>query len=310
MEKAILEINLLEQKIASNNKRIEKKYNLIIRKFDAYCTHQHVTVMDEISWMSESGYSAIELLEYIDDHYDELECALNGDEYKEPKKHDRYFCLDCKLRKIVDYENSTLVCTKCGVFEYHPVHVQSYNHTMRYSRRKCIYKRSDNFKVILDQFFYGGKQFVPDEIMKTIRDEIHDETNILYNYTIPLTIPILECILRRNKMMKYKNSIYFIYFKLKGQPLPYITITEKDMMLNIFNIVSTIYDKYKPNDRKSFLNYSFVLKQILIVLGKNDYAKYIPPLKTNKKQKELERIWELITKDPEWVAALQKRKIV
>ena len=41
MEKTILEINLLEQKIASN-------YNLIIRKFDAYCTHQHVTVMDEI----------------------------------------------------------------------------------------------------------------------------------------------------------------------------------------------------------------------------------------------------------------------
>ena len=100
-------------------------------------------------------------------------------------------------------------------------------------------------------------------------------------------------------MMKYKNSIYFIYFKLKSQPLPYITITEKGIMLNMFNVVSNIYDKYKPNDRKSFLNYSFVLKQILIVLGKNDYAKYIPQLKTKSKQKELERIWELITKDPE-----------
>ena len=106
--------------------------------------------------------------------------------------------------------------------------------------------------------------------------------------------------------MKYKNSIYFIYFKLKSQPLPYITITEKDMMLNMFNVVSTIYDKYKPKGRKSFLNYSFALKQILIVLGKDDYAKYIPLLKTKSKQKELERIWELITKDPEWVAALQK----
>ena len=146
--------------------------------------------------------------------------------------------------------------------------------------------------------------------MKAIRNKICNRVNILYNYTIPLTIPILECILKKKKMMKYKNSIYFIYFKLSGVPLPYITITEKDMMLNTFNVVSKIYDKYKPKDRKSFLNYSFVLKQILIVLGKNDYAKYIPPLKTNSKQKELERIWELITKDPEWVAALQKRKIV
>ena len=104
-------------------------------------------------------------------------------------------------------------------------------------------------------------QLVPDDVMNVIRDEICNRDNILYNYTIPLTIPILECILKRNKMMKYKNSIYFIYFKLSGEPLPYITITEKDMMLNIFNVVSTIYDKYKPKDRKSFLSYPFALKQ-------------------------------------------------
>ena len=269
-----------------------------------------MSIIERVSIMSKSGCSDMELLGYIYENHDELECELNGDVYKEPKKLKRNFCMDCNLEMLIDYEKSTLVCTKCGVFEYYPVHVQSYNHTMRYSRRKCIYKRSDNFKVILDQFFYGGKRVVPDDVMETIRDEIRDETNILYPYEIPITIPILECILKRNKMMKYKNSIYFIYFKLSGVPLPYITITEKDMMLNMFNVVSNIHDKYKPNDRKSFLKYSFVLKQILIVLGKNDYAKYIPPLKTNSKRKELERVWELITKDPEWVAALQKRKIV
>ena len=237
--------------------------------------------MDEISWMSESGYSAIELLEYIDYHYDELECELNREVYEEPKKHKRNFCIDCNLEMLIDYERSILVCTKCGVFEYYSVHVQSYNHT----RRKCIYKRSDNFKVILDQFFYGGKQFVPDDIMKTIRDEIHDETNILYNYTIPITIPILECILKRNKMMKYKNSIYFIYFKLSGVPFPCSTMKEYKSILNAFNVVSDIYDKYKPKGRKSFLNYSFVLKQILIVLGKNDYAKYKLKIKNQLKAK-------------------------
>ena len=269
-----------------------------------------MSVIEEISKLLKNGCDDDVLLNYIYENHDELECEMNGEVYEKPKKRDRYFCMDCKLRKIVDYERSILVCTKCGVFEYYPVYVQSYNHTMRYSRRKCICKRSDNFKVILDQFFYGLKQRVPDDVMKAIRNEICNRDNILYNYTIPLTIPILECILKRNKMMKYKNSIYFIYFKLSGVPLPYITITEKDMMLNMFNVVSNIYDKYKPNDRKSFLKYSFVLKQILIVLDKNDYAKYIPQLKTKSKQKELERVWELITKDPEWVAALQKRKIV
>ena len=211
--------------------------------------------IEEISRMSKCGCSDMELLEYINEHFDEIECELNGDYYKEPKKHKRNFCIDCNLEMLIDYEKSTLVCTKCGLFEHYNVHVQSYNHTMRYSRRKCVYKRYDNFKTILDQFFYGGNKVVPDDVMETIRDEICNRDNILYNYTIPLTIPILECILKRNKMMKYKNSIYFIYFKLKSQPLPYITITEKDMMLNMFNVVSNIYDKYKPKDRNKMMKF-------------------------------------------------------
>ena len=140
--------------------------------------------------------------------------------------------------------------------------------------------------------------------MKTIRDEIHDGTNILYPYEIPLTIPILECILKRNELSMYKDSIYFIYFKLSGGSFPHITTKEHNTILSVFNVVSSIYDKYRPNDRKSFLNYSFILKKLLIMLGKVECAKCIPQLKTHSKQKELERVWELITKDHEWAVAL------
>ena len=208
--------------------------------------------------------------------------------------------MDCKLRKTINCERSTLVCTKCGLCEYYPVYVASYNHTMQHSRRKCIYKRSDNFKVILNQFFYGGKRVVPDDVMERIRDEIHDETNIMCNYTIPITIPILECILKRNELTIYKDSIYLIYFKLIDGSFPRITTKEYNAILNTFNVISSIYD----NDRKSFLNYSFVLKKLLIMLGKVEYAKGIPQLKTHSKQKELERVWELITKDRELAVAL------
>ena len=269
-----------------------------------------MSVIKAISVMSKCGYSDRDLLEYIDKHYDEIECELNGEMYKEPKKRDHNFCIECKLRKVVDYERSTLVYTRCGQFEYYPVYVSSYNHTMQPSRRKCIYKRYDNFKVILNQFFYGGKRVVPDDVMVAIKNDIHDETNILYLYEIPLTIPILECILKRNELSTYKNSIYYIYFKLNGLPTPHITTKEYNMMLKVFDVVSSIYDKYKPKGRKSFLNYSFVLKKLLIMLGKVEYAKYIPKLKTHSKQKELERVWELITKDTEWAVTLRKRKIV
>ena len=159
---------------------------------------------------------------------------------------------------------------------------------MQPSREKCFYKRSDNFKVILSQFLYGGKQFVPYNVIETIRDEIHDETIILYNYTIPVTIPILECILKRNGLTMYKGSLYYIYFELSGKSFPHIPTKEYNTILNVFKIISSIYDKYKPNGRKSFLNYSFVLKKLLIMLEKVEYAKCISPLKTRSKQNELE----------------------
>ena len=247
-----------------------------------------MSILETISMMSKSGYTNKELLDYIDKHYDEIEFELNGEVYKESKKHDCYLCMDCKLRKIIDYERSTLVCTKCGLCEHHPVHVASYNHTMQPSRRKCIYRRSDNFKVILNQFFYGGKRLVPDDVLVAIKDEIHDETNVLYPFEIPLTIPILECILKRKGLTIYKDSIYYICFKLSGLQLPYISTKECNMILKMFNVVSITYNKYKPAGRKSFLNYSFVLKKILIMLGKVEYAKYIPQLKTHSKQNELE----------------------
>ena len=49
-----------------------------------------MSVIEAISMMSKSGYSDRELLEYIDKHYDEIECEQNGEEYItegwEPKK--------------------------------------------------------------------------------------------------------------------------------------------------------------------------------------------------------------------------------
>ena len=63
-----------------------------------------MSIIEEVLWMSKSGYGDRELLEYIDKHYEEIECELNGELYKERKKCDHNFCIKCKLRKIVDYE--------------------------------------------------------------------------------------------------------------------------------------------------------------------------------------------------------------
>ena len=44
-----------------------------------------MSILETISMMSKRGYTDKELLEYIDKHYDEIECEFIGEEYKEPK---------------------------------------------------------------------------------------------------------------------------------------------------------------------------------------------------------------------------------
>ena len=132
-----------------------------------------ISFIEEISKLSRNGCDN-PLWDYIYENYDEIDCEVNGDEYKEPKKHNRNLCIDCNIEKIIGYQKSILACKKCGSCEYYPVYVASYNHTMQPLRRKCLCERSDNFKVILNQLFYGGKKLVPDDDIEAIRDEIHD----------------------------------------------------------------------------------------------------------------------------------------
>ena len=106
-----------------------------------------ISVIEEISRMSKVGCSDEESLDYVYESYDEIECELNGNESKEPKKRYYDLCINCTLEMTIDYQKSTLVCMKCGLCEYFPVYVAPYNHTMQPLRRKCIYKRSDNFEV-------------------------------------------------------------------------------------------------------------------------------------------------------------------
>ena len=63
-----------------------------------------MSAIEGFSIMSKSGYDDKELLDYIYENYDELECERNGNECNEPKQN-RNFCIDCNLEMTIDYQN-------------------------------------------------------------------------------------------------------------------------------------------------------------------------------------------------------------
>ena len=86
--------------------------------------------MEKFLKLSKNGCNDA-LLDYICENYDEIERELNGDEYKESKKHNYDFCVACNKEMLLDIQKSILVCTKCGLCEYYLVYVRSYNHSMK-----------------------------------------------------------------------------------------------------------------------------------------------------------------------------------
>ena len=57
-----------------------------------------MSVWEKISKLSKNGCDEA-LLNCICENYDRIECELNGEEYKEPKKHNRNFCTDCNMER-------------------------------------------------------------------------------------------------------------------------------------------------------------------------------------------------------------------
>ena len=65
-----------------------------------------------------------------------------------------------------------------------------------------------------------------------------------------------------------------------------------------FKLINKLHKKHLPCSWKSFLSY------------KVDYCQLIPSPSCESTLTKLNNIWDQITRDPEWVEALRKHKIV
>ena len=77
----------------------------------------------------------------------------------------------------------------------------------------CICKRDEYFRLKIGKFLSREPLKIPDRVMRLLEKELHNSDNMLYCYSQVdlLTIPILERLLKKNKLMKYKCDIYIIF---------------------------------------------------------------------------------------------------
>ena len=174
-----------------------------------------------------------------------------------------------------------------------------------HKKRKCIYKSDEYFRLKIGKFLCREPLKISDRVMRLLEGELDNSDNILYYYSQvdSLTIPILEQLLKKNKLMRYKRDIYDLYFTLPKKH-PHNSLLRECQKADIyFKLTHKLYKKHLPNNQTSFLSYNFILQKILLVLGKVDYGRLIPNpgCELNESTTKLNKIWDRITRDPEWV---------
>ena len=150
-------------------------------------------------------------------------------------------------------------------------------HTCTKRGNIVVIKEMNIFNRKLESSYVENLSKIPDSVMQLLEGELHNSDNILYYYSQvnSLTIPMLEQLLKKNELTRYKRDIYNLYFAITKETLQRFSIRECQKAEMYFKLINKLYKKHRPNHRKSLLSYNFVLQQVLLVLGKVDYSRLI-----------------------------------
>ena len=198
------------------------------------------------------------------------------------------FCPECREAMIDE------VCYECGVFyekqEFVVTDLSNYK-----VRHKRIYKRLDHFKEVLCQFQGKEGKHIPQEVIEGIRDNMAKDKG-------SITLLDIKQSLRKLKLNKYVENIFYIQHVLAGTTLPYIRREAEDKMVRLFKQVERVYGVTRPLAnfaRTSFLNYYYVLYKLLESL-QPELLHRVPLLKTSLRLKQHDTLWRDICEELDW----------
>jgi len=220
-------------------------------------------------------------------------------------------CPTCDIEQTLIQSEGIFVCQKCGKFEYViieseiPSHKDSANDKPKYP-----YKTINHLIERLNQF--QGKQTTV--IPKDIYDLVDVEIKKMLVDKDDITPNIIKRILKKYRLSTYYEHSYLIFSTITGIPLPSLTRDEHEIVVNMAKATQKPYQIYKSEDRSNYLNTSYTLHKIFLILAdfakkRNDdevytkmmnNVKYHTLLKSRDKLKLQDLTWRKICSHLDW----------
>jgi hypothetical protein len=207
-------------------------------------------------------------------------------------------CVACGATDFY-YDDSTsdLICTSCGVTDYQSGKERGYKEEQDTSKvAQYSYKRENHFNEWLLQFQAREVTNIPPSVFEEIRSEFKRNRKTKYD----INDKIVKSTLKKLKLTRYYEHIPYITSILSGVSPPIMTADLEDKLRHMFYLIQEPFYKNKPEDRKNFLSYSYILYKFCELLSEDSFLPCFPLLKSKEKLLKQDLIWKEICKELKW----------
>lgn len=230
------------------------------------------------------------LQEVENDHTD---CQVDKEYYMKP-------CKGCGNfnTKFLDDALSEEICQVCGASEFILGDEVGFKEEQEHEKNIVYsYKRENHFNEWISQFQAKESTNVPDEVLARLRTEFKKQK---IKDLSEITHEKVKGLLKKLNYAKYYEHVPYIATILSGITPPTMPQELEDKLRLMFHAIQAPFEKHKPENRKNFLSYSFVLFKLSELLGHDEYLPCFPLLKSREKLYVQDRIWEKICNELRW----------
>jgi len=209
-------------------------------------------------------------------------------------------CRGCgkKFTKFLDEALSEEICVECGSMEYILGDEVGFKEEQEMEKNIVYsYKRENHFNEWVSQFQAKESTSVPTEVIDELRLEFKKQK---LKDLSEITHEKVKNLLKKLGRSRFYEHVPYITTILNGIQPPTMSQELEARLRLMFHQIQQPFEKHRPEDRKNFLSYSYVLYKFCELLGEDDFLPCFPLLKSKEKLYKQDEIWKGICAELRW----------
>ncbi len=204
-------------------------------------------------------------------------------------------CENCGDVMLLVQHSGIMSCRSCGAScRYMDTTSAAIGYGEDVEYTSFSYQRVNHFNEWLTYLQAKENTRVPEHVIHVVMNDLRTR-----NLTEP-TIRHVGETLHRLKLRQFYKQQTQIWCTITGHPPPRLNVKQEEQFRLMFKAIQAPFEKCKPESRRNFFSYPYILFQFSRLLGYNELLKYFSLLKGAEKLHQQDLIWDLVCKELDW----------